>query len=299
MKEKLTPSRVAFNIFNYLFFTLCILLCLFPLWYVFSYAISDPVAVEKKVLVLYPQKLSLSNIKKVLSLSGFGHAAFISVLRTVTGTVLAVLGNTWMGYLFSKEAFPGRKFFYRFVVISMYVSGGMIPTFLVYKSYGLLNSFAVYILPSIVSAYNIILCKTYTESIPASLEESAYLDGAGPFISFVKIIFPLSLPIAATIGIYAAVGQWNSWFDNHIYTFSEHNLTTLQYLMYTYLNEAQQLANQLDSSHVSEMEAAEQMITPWGIKMTVTMLTITPILLVYPFLQKYFIKGIMVGAVKG
>ncbi len=299
MKEKLTPSRVIFNIFNYTFFALCVLMCVFPLWYVFSYTVSDPVAVEKSVLVLYPKGFSLSNIRKVLSLSGFSHAAFISVARTVTGTLLAVFGNTWMGYLFTKERFPARRFFYRFVVISMYVSGGMIPTFLVYKYYGLLNNFLVYIIPGMVSAYNIILCKTYTESIPASLEESAYLDGAGPFTTYVKIIFPLSLPIAATIGIYAAVGQWNSWFDNHIYTFSVPNLTTLQYLMYTYLNEAQQLANLLESTHMEDIEAAEQMITPWGIKMTVTMLTIMPILMVYPFLQKYFIKGIMVGAVKG
>ncbi len=296
--KKTDISRIIFNIFNYAFFAALIILCLFPLWYVFCYSISDPEAVAKSVVIYYPHGFSLSNIKKVLSLSGFGHSAFISVSRTVLGTFLAVVCNTWMGYIFTKDKLPARKFIYRFFVITMYISGGMIPTFLAYRAYGLLNNFLVYIIPGALSAYNIILCKTYIESIPQSLEESAYLDGAGPVKTFIHVIFPLAKPIVATIAIYAAVGQWNSWFDNKIYTFSKNNLTTMQYLLYRYLNEAQQLADLLESGH-DEFINEEALITPWGVKMTITMLTVLPIMAVYPFLQRHFVKGIMVGAVKG
>ena len=147
------------------------------------------------------------------------------------------------------------------------------------------------------SAYYVILIKTYIEQLPQSLEESALIDGASTLTIFFKIIMPLSLPIAATIAVYSAVGHWNAWFDNHIYTFNNKNLTTLQYMLYNYLSEAQRLVEQLKQSR--QQIDLSQMLTPRGVRMTITMITVVPILLVYPFLQRYFIKGILIGAVKG
>lgn len=176
----------------------------------------------------------------------------------------------------------------------------MISTFIVIKSYGLLNNFWVYILPLLVSAYNIVLIKTYVEQLPQSLEESARLDGAGYIKVFTAIILPLSKPIIATVAVFVAVGQWNSWFDNHIYTRGAESLTTLQYLLYNYLNEAQRLADQIKNS-VNGGDISQMMsnISSKGIRMTITVLASLPIFMIYPFMQKHFVKGIMVGAVKG
>ena len=165
---------------------------------------------------------------------------------------------------------------------------------------GLLNNFWVYILPTMISAYNMILIKTYIEQLPPALEESAALDGAGYITCFFKIILPLCKPIIATVVVFVAVGQWNSWFDNHIYTRANESLTTLQYLLYNYLNEAQRLAEQLKTaSSGADMTQAMAAISPKGIRMTITVLASLPIFALYPFMQKYFSKGIMVGAVKG
>ena len=193
---------------------------------------------------------------------------------------------------------PFRRFFYRYLIITMYVSGGLIPTYLVYKAYGFINSFWVYVIPSLLSAYNVILVKTFVEQLPKALEESAKLDGASTMRVFFSIILPLSLPIAATLTIYATNGQWNSWFDNHLYNATNKNLTTLQYLLYTYLMKTEQLLAQMEEANADEA-ALERLITPRGIKMTVTMISTIPILCVYPFMQRYLIKGLMVGAVKG
>lgn len=226
--------------------------------------------------------------------------SYMSVLRTVVGTGLSVFCCSFLAYLFTKDKMPARKILYRFVVFTMYISGGMIATYIVMKSYGLLNNFWVYILPTMISAYNMILIKTYIEQLPPALEESAALDGAGYITCFFKIILPLCKPIIATVVVFVAVGQWNSWFDNHIYTRANESLTTLQYLLYNYLNEAQRLAEQLKTaSSGADMTQAMAAISPKGIRMTITVLASLPIFALYPFMQKYFSKGIMVGAVKG
>ena len=162
----------------------------------------------------------------------------------------------------------------------------------------MLNSFSVYILPTIVQAYYVILIKTFLEQLPPSIEEAAKIDGAGTFRIFLQIILPMAQPIIATIAVYAAVGQWNAWFDNHIYTFNRPELTTLQYKLYTYLKEAEILTQQLKMS--SELDTGlMESLTPRGVRMTVTVITVLPVLFVYPFLQRYFVKGIMIGSVKG
>ena len=298
--QKRTPSRVVFNILNYGFFALFTFLCLYPLWYVFCYSLSVPDLAAKEGVSFWPVGFTLTNFQQVFSLDGLFHSMFISVMRTVIGTFCTFITCMWLGYVFTKEKMPARKFFYRFMLVTMYVGGGMIPTYLVFRSYGLLNTFAVYILPAMVSAYYVILIKTYVEQLPPSLEESALIDGAGPIVIFIKIILPLSMPIVATIAIFSAVGQWNSWFDNHIYTFNNKNLTTMQYMLYNYLNEAQRLANELKNNPNMQSQINKQnTLTPNSVRMTVTMITVLPVLIVYPIFQRYIVKGIMIGAVKG
>mgnify|MGYP001155919104 CR=1 FL=1 len=271
-------------------------LCLYPFWYIFIGSISNP-NIPVRTLTFLPKDVTLFNYKGLLEAMG------ISVARTVTGTLLSVLLTAFMAYLFTLQKMPARKFFYRVVIVTMYLSGGLIPTFLVYKSYGLLNTFWVYIIPGAVSVYNMVLVKTFLENgIPESLGESASLDGAGPLTIFFRIMLPLSLPILATIALFVAVGQWNSWFDNMIYNTANSNLDTLQYLLYKKLNEANKIAEAARSGNatmVGDMLSRQMKLTPDSIRMTITMLVTLPILCVYPFLQKYFVKGIMVGAVKG
>ncbi len=286
-------SRKIFNVFNILFFLVIIALCLYPLWYIFVQSLSSgPLAVNA---VAWPINFTLKNYADVFKSGDVPHAFLISVLRTSIGTACTLLACMLLGYLFSKEDMPLRKVMYRILIITMYVSGGLIPTYLVYKAYRLTNSFLVYILPAVVDAYYVILIKTYVEQLPISVEESAMIDGAGTMCIFLKIILPMSLPIVATIAIYASVGQWNSWFDNHIYAISNKKILTLQYMLYRYLQEAESIVRELKERD----PGAAVPITPRGVRMTVTMITVVPVLCIYPFFQRYLIKGLMIGAVKG
>ena len=286
-------SRKIFNVFNILFFLVIITLCLYPLWYIFVQSLSSgPLAVNA---VAWPINFTLKNYADIFKSGDVPHAFLISVLRTSIGTACTLLACMLLGYLFSKEDMPLRKVMYRILIITMYVSGGLIPTYLVYKAYRLTNSFLVYILPAVVDAYYVILIKTYVEQLPISVEESAMIDGAGTICIFLKIILPMSLPIVATIAIYASVGQWNSWFDNHIYAISNKKILTLQYMLYRYLQEAESIVRELKERD----PGAAVPITPRGVRMTVTMITVVPVLCIYPFFQRYLIKGLMIGAVKG
>ena len=293
MERKANLPRILFNIFNYLFFILLILLCLYPLWYIFILSISSTDDVS-----ILPKGVTINNFVQVFQIRGIYHAFLISVLRTVAGTLSTVMTCTLLGYLFSKRELPHRSFFYRMFIVTMYVTGGLIPTYLVMNAYGLLNTFAVYILPNVISPYYIMLIKTYVEQMPSELEESARIDGASTMVVFFHIIFPLAVPIVATISVYAAVFQWNSWFDNHIYTFNREGLTTIQYMLYTYLQRVEVLMQQLEDAPTAGLSSVN-VLTPKGVRMTVTMITVLPILFVYPFMQRYFVKGIMLGAVKG
>ena len=190
----------------------------------------------------------------------------------------------------------GRRFVYRFVVLTMYLNAGLIPWYMTMKAYGLQNNFLLYILPGLVTAYYVILIKTYIESLPRELEESALIDGAGIFTRYLRIVMPLSKPIIATIAVYAVVGQWNAWTDNY-FLISDARLQTLQMILYNYLNQANRF--QQMSSSAMDASAAASMITPTSVKMCVTVVVVIPIMCVYPFLQRYFVKGIMMGAVKG
>jgi ABC-type glycerol-3-phosphate transport system permease component len=206
------------------------------------------------------------------------------------------MATSFFAYLMTKEEMFGRKIIYRFVIITMYLNAGLIPWYMTMKTYGLKDNFLLYVIPGAVSAYYMILIKTYIESLPAALEESARIDGAGYIRVFRSIIFPLSKPIVATVAIYAAVGQWNTWTDNY-FLVNKANLQTLQMILYNYLNQSQNIAN--ISAQALTAGTAVVKITSMSIKMCITVIVTVPIICVYPFMQRYFVKGIMMGAVKG
>lgn len=242
------------------------------------------------------------NIQNYLALkevSDLGSAFIISVSRTIIGTALMVIASAFIGYLVTKQEMWHRSFWYRFLVITMYFNAGLIPWYMNFAMLGMTNHYSAYIIPAIVAPYNIILVKTYIESIPAELEESAFIDGASYMMVFRKLIWPLSKPILATIAIFGAVGHWNSFQDSLI-LMSDSKLFTLQHRLYIYLNQSSNLGTLMDGADSSTAKnAMEQAMNSKVIKYTISMVSVIPILCVYPFMQRYFEKGIMLGAVKG
>ncbi len=295
---RLKTSDIVFNIFNYAFFALFTLSCFFPFYYLFINTISSNDLVRAGKINFYPVGINFHNYVAMLQVNDLGNAFLVSVSRTLIGTFLMVLASALAGYLVTKKEMWHRKFWYRFLVVTMYFNAGIIPVYLNFLMLGLTDNYLVYILPGIVAPYNIILVKTYIESIPAELEESAYIDGAGFMTVFRKIIFPLCKPILATITIFGAVGHWNSFTDSLIYMQNSPKLYTLQHRLYVYLNSSSNLDSIMNNTTATNV-AMQQQMNMKVIKYTVSMVTIIPILLVYPFLQKYFEKGIMLGAVKG
>lgn len=296
MKRTNSVSGVIFDIFNYIILSLFMLMCIYPFYYIFIYSISEPSKVVAGITLL-PAGFTLDNYRKILELPGIGHAALISVLRTGIGTFITVCCCTFFAYLLTKREMFLRKFIYRFLIVTMYFSAGLIPWYLTMRTLHLNNNFLLYVLPGAISAFDIILIKTYIEQLPPALEEAAIIDGAGYLTVFRKIILPLSGPIVATIVVFEAVGQWNSWQDNFFLVQNE-NLTTLQLMLYNYLNQASQIASQ-SMQDLTRGGIKNIQITPETVRMTITMIVTLPIIFVYPFMQRYFVKGIVLGAVKG
>ena len=228
----------------------------------------------------------------VLTMDTIPRALGVSVARTVCASVLTLIGSSFFAYLMTKREMYLRTFFYRLCIVSMYVAGGLIPTYIVYRTYGLTNTFWVYILPGVVTPYYVVLIKTYMESIPKELEEAAIIDGAGILTTFARVVVPVSKPILATIAVFSVVAEWNYWFDTHIYIVDE-ELFTLQYVLYDLMQDAQRISEQL----ARRMNGPT--ISTVTVRMTITFVVTVPILLVYPFMQRYFTKGLMLGAVKG
>lgn len=289
---------VIFDILNYAVFAIFTLSCIFPFYYIFINTISDSRLVVAGQITLWPQGINFQNYINMMKVGDIGQAFIVTFARTLLGTALMVMASGLIGYLVTKQEMWHRKIWYRFIVITMYFNAGIIPWYMNMSMLGLTGNFMAYIIPGIVAPYNIILVKTYIESIPRELEESAAIDGASYFQIFCKIIWPLSMPILATIAIFGAVGHWNSFTDSLILMQNNSSLFTLQHLLYNYLNAASNLKGQIPTgteagSFIAEMANSKVM------KYTVSMVSVIPILLVYPFMQRYFEKGIMLGAVKG
>ncbi len=296
---RITFGDVIFNILNYTFFIVFTISCIFPFYYLFINTISDNDLVAKGLINFIPKGIHLSNYTSLLKANEVGQAFLVSVGRTVIGTALMVVASAFVGYIVTKQEMWHRRFWYRFLVITMYFNAGLIPWYLNMAMLGLTNTFAAYIIPGIVAPYNIILVKTYIESIPAELEESAFIDGASYLVIFYKLIWPLSKPILATIAIFGAVGHWNSFTDSLILMQGAPQYYTLQHRLYLYLNTASNLSAIVGSGGSVSDTITSSMLNTKVIKYTISMASTIPILMVYPFMTRYFEKGIMLGAVKG
>lgn len=299
IKIKVSKADHVFNFFNYLFFALITLICAYPFYYLIINSISANDLSANGLINFLPRKIHFQNYIDVLKMSGIGTAALVSVARTVIGTACTVLASAYLGFMFTQEKMWHRKLWYRLFVVTMYFNAGLIPMFMTMKTLHLTNSFWVYIIPAIVQPFNIIMVKTYVESIPRSLQEAAEIEGAGVLTVFFKVILPTSKPILATIAIWAAVGQWNSFQDTLIYI-TDQKLYSLQYLLYTYINQASSLASLVKSTgNAAAVANIATQQTPTSIRMTISVIVVLPILFIYPMFQKYFVKGIMIGSVKG
>ncbi|MCQ2506001.1 MAG: carbohydrate ABC transporter permease [Lachnospiraceae bacterium] len=289
----------AFSGINITFFTLFTLMCVFPFYYLFINTISDNTLVATGQVNFYPRGLHFQNYINIFKVGDLTDSMLVTVARTVLGTATMVVASAFVGYLVTKQEMWGRKIFYRLLVITMYFNAGLIPWYLNMSMLGLTNSFWAYIIPGIVAPYNIILVKTYIESIPAELEESASIDGAGYMKIFANIIWPLSKPILATIAIFGAVGNWNSFTDSMILMQNAPKLFSLQYRLYIYLNSTNNVAQMMNQPGAQISDAIASTLSTRTVNITISMFSMIPIMLVYPFMQRYFTKGIMLGAVKG
>nr|WP_321000858.1 carbohydrate ABC transporter permease [Blautia coccoides] len=296
-RKRITGDKV-FDFCLILFFTAFTIVCIYPFYYLIINTISSNELSANGDIIFWPKGIHLQNYIDVFKIPALANAAFVTVARTVIGTVVTVLGSAFLGFMFSQQNMWGRKFLYRFTVITMYFNAGLIPWYITMRNLHLTNNFLAYVLPAIVQPFNIILVKTYMESIPTALQEAAEIDGASVFKVFYKIMLPLAKPIMATIAIFSAVNQWNSFQDTLI-LMTEPKLYTLQFLLYQYINQASSLAAMMKNGAVMSTASLATMQTPTSIRMTVSVVVILPILLVYPYFQRYFVKGIMIGSVKG
>lgn len=296
---RLSRGDTAFNIINYMVFGFITLLCIFPFYYLFINTISSNELVRLGRIQLWPQEIHLENYVQVLKVEGMMDALFTSLARTSLGTLWTVAGCAFLGYLVTKREMWLRRVWYRLIIITMYFNAGLIPWYMNLRMLGFLDNFWVYVIPGLVSPFNVILVKTFIESLPASMEESATLDGAGYIRCFTSVIVPLITPILATLCVFSAVGQWNSFIDTMM-LMPAGRFYTLQFLLYKYQHEAQSLAALVrttqDTGAIANLAIKQ---TALSVQMTVAMVVTLPILLVYPFFQRYFVKGIMIGAVKG
>lgn len=291
-------SRIV-DVFIYVLYALFTMICVFPFYYIFINTISDNMLVTKGQILLIPRGVHLQNYVKVFQMKGLPRATLVSLGRTILGTFSTLLCTSFLGYAMSRSEYWLHKLWYRYIVITMYFNAGMIPWFINMKNLGMINNFWAYVIPGVVSPFFMILYKTYVESIPQALEESAEIDGAGYLLRYCRIILPLSMSMLATIAIFTAVGQWNAFTDT-VFLVTSSDLYTLQYMLFQYLNEAEAIAATMRNSPSAVVNMnLSNMLTSTTIRMTVTVVVVLPVMCVYPFFQRYFVKGIMIGAVKG
>lgn len=290
----------VFTILNGTVFVALAIICAYPFYYLIINSISANDLSAGGDVRLFPLEIHFDNFVQVFQLKGLPLATAVSLGRTVIGTAATVLASAFLGFMFTQERMWARRFWYRFVLITMYFSAGLIPIFLIIRGLGLTNNFWVYVLPFIVQPFFIILVKTYVESMPITLQEAAEVDGASILQIFFRIYLPNMTPILATVAIFSAVAQWNMFQDTLIYV-TDQSLYTLQYLLYMFINQANSLAQAAQNSdgNINQIVAAATSQTPTSIRVTVSVLVVLPIIFVYPLFQRFFVKGIMLGAVKG
>lgn len=281
-----------------LILTIFVIVTLYPILNTLAVSFNDAIDSLRGGIHLVPRKFTWQNYITVLRKDNIITGFYISVLRTVVATVLQLSTTALIAYVVSRKDYVFAKPITVLYVLTMYVNGGLIPTFLLNRALGLANSFWVYILPGMVSAFNMLVIRTYINGLPESLQESAMIDGANFTTIFVKIIVPLCKPVFATIALFIAVYQWNSWFDTMLYNRMNDNLTTLQYELMKLLSSVSQLSGNADASRVASQSGASTQVTTVSIRAAATILTSLPIVALYPFLQRYFVTGLTIGGIK-
>lgn len=288
---------LTFHTVNGLIMVFIAVIMIYPFWNTVAVSFNDAQDTLRGGITLFPRVFSTYSYESVFKNKLMGTAAVNSVLRTVLSTLLGVLVGSMIAYVLSRRELIGRKFITAYFLVTMYISAGLIPTYFLIKNLGMLNSFAVYIVPGLVSVYNIIVIKSFMQSLPDSLTEAAMVDGAGHFRCYWQIVLPCCKPVLATIALWCAVGSWNQWFDTFLYASGADHLTTLQYEMMKLLSSAMQSGRDNSSIFGNNQQMADT-ITPTSIRAAVTIVASVPILVVYPFMQKYFVKGVTLGATK-
>lgn len=273
-------------------FILIIIVTLYPFLNVLAISLNDPVDTMRNINFVFPRVFTLYNYQYVFRENDLMGAFITSVARTVIGTGAGVICTSMVAYVLSRRDFYFNKLFTMLFIITMYVSGGLIPEYLLLaRTMKLTNNFLVYIIPGLIWVYNIILTRSYIDGLPDALQEAAKIDGANDLYIWGRIVVPLCKPVMATVALFVAVGQWNSFMDTYLYA---KKLPTLQYLLYEIMEQA---TTRIDT-HATMQQMATTTVSPLSVRMAVTIIATLPILIVYPFLQKYFVGGMTIGAVK-
>ncbi|HEY5583416.1 MAG TPA: carbohydrate ABC transporter permease [Ruminiclostridium sp.] len=296
INNRKSHGESAFSLINIMVMILLIFIVAYPLWYILVYSFNDAIDASKGGLMLFPRKFTLYNYVVMFNDSSIFMAFGVTALRTIVGTVTSVFFTAMVSYGLTKKNLIGRKIYLGLGIVTLVFSAGMIPSYFLIKSLHLLNSFWVYIIPALFSFYNALIFMAFFRGLPESIEESAQIDGANEFVTFVKIILPLSMPIIATIALFNGVGQYNDYFTYILYITNNEGLRTMQNYLYQVINST--TASQL-TQHMPASMAAAKKTSADSLKYASMIITSVPIMLVYPFLQKYFVKGVLIGSVKG
>ena len=292
-------NQNRFTVGKALIYLVLVLLCgsiVIAFWHLLNLSLSPSYIATKGGLLLYPKDLTFDNYARVIDNRYIWMGYKNTIIRTVVGTVLQLFFTAMGAYVLSKRYFPHRTFWTLFIVFTMFFSGGLIPNYLLVKELGLLNTYASMILPGLISAYNMVIIRNYFQSLPEEIEESCLIDGAGRFRIFLQFVLPLSKPILATVALWLVVGHWNSWFDVLIYISDDTKFTLQIVLRRIILTGSKEI---LDTSAAASAAQNESVVSSEGLKAACIFVTTFPILCTYPFVQKFFVKGIMIGSLKG
>lgn len=298
MIKKLAAASWSDRIFDlvvYLAITVVTVATLYPFLNVLAISFNDSTDSIKGGITVYPRVFTFKNYETIFAFSGLITGFKISVLRTIIGTLLGLVSASMLAFTLSRVDFQGRKFVSTFLALTMYVSGGLIPFYILIKDLHMMGTFSVYVLPGLVSAFNVFVIRSFIDGLPYALQESAKLDGANDFTIYWRVILPLTKPALATIALFLAVGQWNAWIDTYLYNGSKDHLTTLQFELMKVIQSTTTNADNFRGRNMTEVMAQ---ISPESVKMAITIVVTVPILVVYPFLQRYFVKGMTLGSVK-
>lgn len=294
MKKKI----YVFDIVNFIILTLLAIVTLYPIINTAAISLNEGLDTMRGGITVFPRKFTLQNYIVIFKNDSILHSFGITILRTAVGTISSLFATSVLAYGLSKKTLKCKKLYMGICIVSMYFSGGLIPSYMLIYKLGLINSFWVYIIPNLVSVFNVIIIMTYFKQLPEALEESAKIDGAGQFKILFSIILPISMPMLATIALFNAVWHWNEWFDAYIYMTNEEFLP-LQNILIRIINSNSMNQTLSKAGSAASMVNKFKGVTVKSINMATMMVSMIPIFMVYPFLQKYFEKGIMIGSIKG